>query len=71
MCGLTVGPLIVFYYQTFIKLITQTSKNTKIVFSVSIIQTQNFEFLSDRNNHLKPSQTLCHLWDPLVLDDGS
>ena len=63
-------PLIVFYYQATSKLRTQTSEN-RIVFSISIIQTQNFEFLSDGNNHPKPSQTLCHLWDPLVLNDGS
>ena len=64
-------PLIVFYYQTVIKLITQTSENTKIVFLVSIIQTQNFEFLSYGNNHPKPSQTIIYLWDLFVLDDGS
>ena len=41
------------------------------MFSVSIIQTQNFEFLNDGNKHPKSSQTLYHSWDPQVLDDGS
>ena len=40
------------------------------MFSVSIIQIQNFEFLSDGNKHLKSSQTLHHSWGPQVLDDG-
>ena len=61
-------PLIVFYYQIAIKLITQTSKNTKIFFFFH--PNSNF-WVFEWNNHPKLSQTLCHLWAPLVLDDGS
>ena len=41
------------------------------MFSVSITHYSKIRELSDGNNHPKPSQIIIHLWDPLVLDDGS
>ena len=48
-----------------------TFENTKILFSFFIIHVQNFEFLSHGNSHPKSSQTVCHPWDSLGLDDES
>ena len=47
------------------------TEKTKNVFSVSITHHSKIRKLSDGNNHPKPSQTIIHLWNPLVLNDGS
>ena len=41
------------------------------MFSVSITYHSKIRELSDGNNHPKPSQTIIHLWDLLILDDGA
>ena len=47
------------------------TENTSNVFSVSIIHHLKIRELNDGNNHSKLNQTIFHMWDPFVLDDGS